>query len=143
MPLLGLFIDLGANLRHRLPNFDARLRDIGHQRPRERAIGANLAVKRGLPGTGGERDQAACAGFHFGQTGLHRSTAHARAGLDLRCKGIVTAGIEEHQLDLGGVHGLVERDIDIDRVTELDIHFEFDVGIDRFGGIRTDENSHD
>ena len=131
MRLVGLFIDLGAGLRHRLLNFHARLGDIGHQGPGERAVAADLAIQRGLSGTGGERDQGAFAGRHFGQADLHRNTPRARAGPDLRCKRIVTAGIEEHQFDLGGLHGPVEREIDVDRIAKLDVHFGFDVGIDR------------
>ncbi len=127
----GLFMDLAANLRHRLLNLDSRLGDMGQQRPGERAVGADLAIERGLSRAGGERDQGAFAGFHFGQTRLHRNTARAPGGLGLGGKGIVAAGIEEHQLDLGGVHGLVEGEIDVDRVAELDIDLGFDVGIDR------------
>jgi len=52
--------------------------------------------------------------------------------LILAAKGSVTvSALEEHQLDLGIVHGLVEREIDIDRAPQLDVHFRFDVGIDR------------
>jgi hypothetical protein len=75
--------------------------------------------------------QGAFAGFHFGQTGLHRDAARACAGLDLGGKRVVAAGIEKHQLNLGVIHGLVEREIDVDRVAELDVHFGFDVGVDR------------
>src|SRR6185312_1814496 len=44
---------------------------------------------------------------------------------------VVAAGVEEHQLDLGISHGLVERQVDIDGGAELDVHFRLDVGIDR------------
>ena len=69
--------------------------------------------------------------FHFGKTGLHRHAAGRRIRLDLGGERIVAAGIEEHQLDLGVAHGLVEREIDVDGGAELDVHFRFDVGIDR------------
>ena len=131
LALVGLFIDLGADLGHRLLDLDAGRGDIGHQRAGERAVGAFLAVERGLPGAGRECDQGAFAGFHFGKTRLHIDAAGRGVRLHLRGKRIVAAGIEEHQLDLGVAHGLVERKIDVDRRTELDVHFGFDVGVDR------------
>ncbi len=91
----------------------------------------DLAVERGLAGAGGERDQRAFAGFHLRKPRLHRHAAGGGIRLDLGGERIVAAGIEEHQLDLGVAHGLVEREIDIDRGAQFDIHFRFDVGIDR------------
>jgi len=44
---------------------------------------------------------------------------------------IVAAGIEEHQLDLWHRHGLLQRDVDVDGAAELDVHFGFEIGIDR------------
>ena len=132
MALVGLLVDLGTDLGHRLLDLHAGGRDVGHQRARERAVGAFLAVERGLTGTGGEGDQGAFAGLHFRKAGLHRHAAgRPGIGLDLGGKRIVAAGIEEHQLDLGVAHGLVERQIDVDGGAELDVHFRFDVGVDR------------
>ncbi len=71
------------------------------------------------------------AGFHFRQPLLHRDTAGRRIRLDLGREGIVAAGIEEHQLDLGIAHGLFEGEVDVDRAAELDVHFGFQVGVDR------------
>ena len=62
---------------------------------------------------------------------LHRDAAGRGVRLDLGGERIVAAGVEEHQLDLGVAHGLVEREVDIDGGAELDVHFGFDVGIDR------------
>src|SRR5213595_216772 len=44
---------------------------------------------------------------------------------------IVAAGVEEHQLDLGVAHGLLQRQVDIDGGAELDFHLGFEVGVDR------------
>ena len=107
------------------------MRDVGHQRAGERAVGAGLAVERGLSGAGRERDQRALAGFHFGETGLHGDAAGGLGGTNFGRERIVAAGIEEHQLDLGVAHGLFEREVDIDGGAELDVHFGFEVGIDR------------
>ncbi len=131
LPLVGLFVDLGAHLGHRLLDLDTGRGDVGHQRAGERAVGAFLAVQRGLSGTRREGDQGAFTRFHFGKAGLHRYAAGGGVRLDLGGERIVAAGIEEHQLDLGVAHGLVEREVDVDRGTELDVHFGFDVGIDR------------
>ena len=131
LALVGLLVDLGADLGHRLLDLDAGRRDVGDQGAGERAVGAFLAVERGLPGAGRECDQRAFAGLHLRKAGLHRDAAGRRIRFDLRREGIVAAGIEEHQLDLGVAHGLVEREIDIDRRAQLDVHFRFDVGIDR------------
>ena len=131
LPLAGLFIDLGADLGHRLLNLDAGGCDVGHQRAGERAVGAGLAVERGLSGAGRKRDQRAFAGFHFGQTRLHVDAAGRLGGADLGRERIVAAGVEEHQLDLGIGHGLFEREIDVDGGAQLDVHFGFEVGIDR------------
>jgi len=105
--------------------------DIGHKRAGERAVGALLAVERGLSGAGGKRDQGAFAGLHFGQARLHVDAAGGLGGTDLCRERVVTAGVEEHQLDLGVAHGLLERDVDIDGGAELDVHFGFEIGIDR------------
>ena len=131
LALVGLFVDLGADLGHRLLDLDAGGGDVGQQRPGERAVGAFLAVQRGLSGAGRKRDQGAFTGFHFGQAALNRHAAGGRIRLDLRGEGIVAASVQEHQLDLGVAHGLVEREIDVDGGAELDVHFRFDVGIDR------------
>ena len=130
LTLVGLFVDLGAHFRHRLLDLDAGRRDVGHQGAGERTVGAFLAVERGLPRTGCECDQRALTGFHFGKSRLHRHAAGRRTRPDLGGKRIVAAGIEEHQLDLGVAHGLVERGVDIDRSAELDVHLRPDVGID-------------
>ena len=49
----------------------------------------------------------------------------------LRGERIVAAGIEEHELDLGVRHGLVERQVDVDRRAKLHVHLGFEVGVDR------------
>ncbi len=131
LALVGLFIDLGANLGHRLLDLDAGGGDVGDQGARERAVGAFLTVECGLARAGGERDQGAFAGFHFGQACAYRHAAGRGIRLDLRRERIVAAGIEEHQLDLGVAHGLVEREVDVDGGAELDVHFRFDVGVNR------------
>ncbi len=131
LALVGLLVDLGADLGHRLLDLDAGGRDVGDQRAGERAVGALLAVERGLARAGRERDQRAFAGFHFGKAGSDRHAAGRRVRLDLGGERIVAAGVEEHQLDLGVAHGLVERQVDVDGGAKLDVHFRFDVGIDR------------
>ena len=130
LALVGLLVDLGAHLGHRLLDLDAGLGDVVDQRAGERAVVAFLTVERGLPGAGGKRNQRAFAGLHFGEALLHRHAA-GRVRLDLGGERIVAAGIEEHQLDLGVAHGLVERQVDIDRRPQLDVHLRLDVGIDR------------
>ena len=60
-----------------------------------------------------------------------RRCGSALADRILRGERIVAAGIEEHQLDLGIGHGLLQREVDVDGAAELDVHFGFDVGIDR------------
>ena len=129
--LVGLFIDLGADLGHGLLNLDAGSGDIGHQRPGERAVGAGFTVERGLAGAGSECDQGAFAGLHLGKAGLYRNAAGRLCAADFGGERVVAAGIEEHQLDLGVRHGLVEREVDIDGGAQLDVHFGFEVGIDR------------
>ncbi len=131
LALVGFLVDLGADPGHGLLNLDAGRGDIGDQGAGERAVGAFLAVKRGLPGTGREGDQRTLAGLHFGETCLYRHAAGCGVRLDLRGERIVAAGIEEYQLDLGVAHGLVEREIDVDGGAEFHIHFRFDVGVDR------------
>ena len=91
---------------------------------------ALAAVERGLAGAGGKRDQRAFAGLHLGKA-LSAPRRCGSRSLDLGGKRIVAAGIEEHQLDLGVAHGLVERQVDVDRRAELDVHLGFDVGVDR------------
>ena len=49
---------------------------------------------------------------------------------DFRRERVVAAGIQEHQLDLGIAHGLFEREVDVDRGAELDVHLGFEVGVD-------------
>ena len=130
LTLAGLFLNLCADLGHRLLDLDAGRGNIGHQRAGERAVGADLAVERGLSGTGGKRDQRAFAGLHFGKPGLHIDAAGGLGGADFRGERIVAAGVEEHQLDLGVAHGLFEREIDVDGGAELDVHFGLEVGVD-------------
>ena len=86
--LVGLFVDLGADLGHRLLDLDAGRGDIGDQRAGERAVGALLAVERGLAGAGGERDQRALAGFHLGKAGLYRHAAGSLAERILAANGL-------------------------------------------------------
>ena len=129
--LVGLFIDLGTNLGHRLLDLGAGCCDIGHQRTGEGAVGAGLAIERGLSGAGGERDQRAFTGFHFGEARFHRNAAGSLGGADPCRERIVAAGVEKHQFDLGVRHGLLQRDVDIDGGAELDVHLRFEVGIDR------------
>jgi hypothetical protein len=129
--LAGFFIDLGADPGHRLLDLDARGRDIGQQRAGERAVGSDLAVERGLPGAGGEGDQGALAGFHFRKAGLHIDTAGCLGGTDLCRERVVAASVQKHQFDLGVGHGLLQRDVDIDGAAQLDVHFGFEIGVDR------------
>jgi hypothetical protein len=129
--LLVSSLTLGADLGHRPLDLDAGLGDVGDQCAGERAVGALLAVERGLPRAGGECDQRAFAGFHLGQSSRHIHAAGGPGGADFRHERIVSAGIEEHQLDLGLVHGLLQRQVDIDGGAELDVHLGFEVGIDR------------
>ena len=130
LTLAGLVLDLGADLGHRLLDLHARRSNVGHQRAGERAVGADLAVERGLSRAGGKCDQRAFAGFHFGKPGLNVDAAGGLGGADFRGERVVAAGVEKHQLDLGVAHGLFECDIDVDGSAELDVHFGFEVGID-------------
>ena len=114
----------------RLLDLDARLGDVRDQRTGEGAVLSFPAVESGLAGTRRKRDQGAFAGFHFGKSLLDRQAA-GRSRLDLGGEWIVAAGIEEHQLDLGIAHGLLERQVDIYGSAELDVHFRFEVGIHR------------
>ena len=119
LTLLGFLVDLGADLGHRLLDLDARPGNVREQRAREWAVGAGFAIKSGLSGTGGKRDQRTFAGFHFGETNLHVDAAGGFGGTNFRGERIVAAGIEEHQLDLGIAHGLIERDVDVDGAPNL------------------------
>lgn len=131
MPLAGLVTDLGADLGHRLLDLDPGLGDVGDERVGERAVGAGFAIERGLAGTGGKGNQRALSRLHLGEASLHIDGAGGLGRADLRRERIVTAGIQEYELHLRVRHRLIEREVDIDRRAQLDVHLGFQVCVDR------------
>src|SRR6266702_3745688 len=65
--LVGLVIDLGADLGHRLLDLDAGGSDVGNERAGEGAVGAGFAIERGLARASGKGNQRAFAGLHLGK----------------------------------------------------------------------------
>ncbi len=74
---------------------------LARQRAGERAVGAGLAVERGLAGAGGKGDQRALARLHLGEASLHIDGARRLGRSDLCRERVIAAGVQEYQLDLG------------------------------------------